>query len=214
MGRLAQTLGFTGTNMQLQVDNWATFIITLLGAFGGWAVVVATLLHFLGDTFAKRALQREAGKISEQLAGLSHELSLRESSYAKHLDLLLEYYAAFYRHYRLCQNATNQDAHRMPDGTITNTRKIFFEKLDDYLSESRAQEGKARLVLPHNLMLISEAAIDAFNEFKDAMKREKYDDTSHKQKREAFARIHAVKEELESGLRAFLRTEHLLRVAE
>lgn len=199
--------------MQLHVDNWATFIITTLGAFGGWAVVVAALTHYLADTFAKRALQREASKFSEQLAALSHELSLRESSYAKHLDLLLEYYAIFYRHYRLCQNATNQDAHRMLDGSTIKTREVFFEQLDEYLSESKAQEGKVRLVLPSHLLQLHGEAIDAFNAFKDAMKRDNYDETFHEQKRHAFAKIHTVKEQLEVGLREFLRTEHLLKVA-
>lgn len=199
--------------MQLHVDNWVTFIITTLGAFGGWAVVVAGLTHYLADTFAKRALQREASKFSEQLAALSHELSLRESSYAKHLDLLLDYYAIFYRHYRLCQNATNQDALRMPDGSTIKTREVFFEQLDEYLSESKAQEGKARLVLPNHLLQLHGEAIDAFNAFKDAMKREMYDEAFHEQKRQAFAKIHFVKEQFEAGLREFLRTEHLLKVA-
>jgi signal transduction histidine kinase len=197
--------------MSVQIENWSTFIITTLGAFGGWAVVVAALTHYLSDIFAKRALQREASRFSEQLAGLSHELKLRESSYSKHLDLLLEYYSIFYRHYRLCQNATNQDAHRMPDGTVIKTKEVFFEQLDSYLSESKAQEGKARLVLPTALLQLNEAAIEAFNEFKDAMKRDRYDEEFQEQKRKAFGRVHSVKEQLESGLREFLRTEHLLK---
>lgn len=198
--------------MQIHVDNWAAFIITTLGAFGGWAVVVAGMTHYLADTFAKRSLQREAAKFSEQLAALTHELSLRQSSYSKHLDLLLDYYAIFYRHYRLCQNATNQDAHRMPDGTITKTREVFFDQLDEYLSESKAQEGKARLVLPAQLLELHGEAIDAFNAFKDAMNRDTYDETFHSEKREAFSKVHVAKEKLEAGLRDFLRTEHLLKV--
>ena len=200
--------------MKVEIENWSEFIITTLGAFGGWAVVLAALTHFLGDTFAKRALQREAAKFSEQLAGLAHELKLRESSYAKYLDLLLDYYSVFYRHYRLCQNATNQDAHRLQDGTVIKTKEVFFDKLDQYLSESKAQEGKARLILPAHLLELHGEAIDAFNAFKDVMNRDMYDDVFHQKKRDAFARVHSVKEKLEAGLREFLRTEQLLKVAD
>jgi hypothetical protein len=197
--------------MRVEIDNWASFLITTLGAFGGWALVVAALTHYLADIFAKRALQREAARFSEQLASLSHELKLRESSYSKHLDLLLDYYATFYRHYRLCQNAANQDAHRFPDGTVVKTRDTFFKQLDLYLAESKTQEGKARLVLPAELLALNDEGIAAFNAFKDAMQREQYDEVFHENKVKAFARVQAVKEKFELGLREFLRTEQLLK---
>jgi hypothetical protein len=197
--------------VKVQIDDWASFLATTLAAFGGWALVVAALTNYLADIFAKRALQREAAKFSEQLAGLSHELKLRESSYSKHLDLLLDYYSIFYSHYRLCQNAANQDAHRFPDGSVVKTRVTFFEHLDLYLVESKAQERKARLVLPAELLELNEESIAAFNAFKDAMQREQYDDVFHENKFKAFARVQAVKEKLERGLREFLRTEQLLR---
>lgn len=197
--------------MKIEIDDWASFIFTTLGAFGGWAVVVAALTHYLADIFAKRALQKEAAKFSEQLASISHEMKLQESSYSKHLDLLLDYYAVFYRHYRRCQNAADSDALRMPDGSMIKTREVFFEQLDEYLSEWKAQEGKARLVLPTHLLALHEDAVAAFNQFKDAIKREKYDDKYHADKIEAFAKVHAIKVKLEAGLRQFLRTEHLLK---
>lgn len=200
--------------MKIEIVDWSMFIVTTLGAFGGWAVVVAAMTHYLADIFAKRALQREASRFSEKLADLGHELKLRESSYTKHLDLLLDYYATFYRHYRLCQNATNQDAHEFPDGSIIKTKDIFFEQLDHYLSESKAQEGKARLVLPAHLLDLHDESISAFNEFKDAMKRAKYDEVFQESKRQAFAKVHSTKERMEAGLREFLRTEHLLKVQE
>jgi hypothetical protein len=200
--------------MKVEIEDWSSFIITTLGAFGGWALVVAALTHYLGDTFAKRALQREASKLSEQLAALSHELKLRESSYVKHLDLLLDYYSIFYGHYRRCQNATNHDLIRYPDGTEIKTRQVFQDQLEQYLTDSKATEGRLRLVLPESLMLLNEEAIDAFNTFKDAMKREKYDEVFHAQKREAFAKIQSVKERIEADLREFLRTEKLLRLKE
>lgn len=200
--------------MKIEIADWSMFIITTLGAFGGWAVVVAALTHFLAETFAKRALQREAAKFSEKLADLGHELKLRESAYAKHLDLLLDYYSTFYRHYRLCQNAANQDAHQLPDGSIIKTKDVFFEQLDHYLSESKAQEGKARLVLPAHLLALHEESISVFNEFKNTMKRTMYDEVFHESKSQTFAKLHSTKERLEDGLREFLRTEHLLKVPE
>lgn len=197
--------------MRVEIDSWASFLITTLGAFGGWALVVAGLTHYLADIFAKRALQREAARFSEQLASLGHELKLRESSYSKHVDLLLDYYAVFYRHYRLCQNAANQDAHKQVDGTVVKTKDTFFEELDLYRAESKAQEGKARLVLPLELLELNEEGIAAFNAFKDALLRNQYDEVFHENKYKAFVRVQAVKEKLELGLREFLRTEQLLK---
>ena len=190
--------------------DWSTFVVRNLGAFGGWAAVVAVLVHFLADIFARRTLQREAAGLSEKVAELGHELKLRESSFAKHLDLLLDYYSIFYRHYRLCQNATNQDAHQFPDGSIMRTKDEFFENLGRYLFESKAQEGKARLVLPLPLLALHEESIDAFNKFKDVMKRTLYDDTYHEAKRQAFAEVDSIKSQLEAGLRDFIRTENML----
>ncbi len=46
------------------------------------------------------------------------------------------------------------------------------------------------------------------------MKREHYDEKYHADKREAFARIMTIKRELESGLRQYLRTEHMLNPSE
>lgn len=198
--------------MKIEIADWSAFILTTLGAFGGWALVVAAMTHYLADQFAKRALQREAAAFTAQLASFGHEWKLRESSYAKHLDLLLDYYATFYRHYRLCQNATNQDAHRMPDGAIIKTKETFFAELDQYRAEMRQQEGRARLLLPAPLLQLHEDGIAAFNRFKDTMKRTVYDEEFHEAKRKAFAEIADVKGRLETGLRNFLRTEHLLNL--
>lgn len=192
--------------MTLQSDS----LVTWLGAFGGWAVVVAALTHYLSDLFAKRTLQREAAAFGKQLADLGHELKLRESSYSKHLDLLLNYYTVFYRHYRLCQNAANWDAHKFPDGTVVKTRDTFWENLDAYRSDMAALEGTARLLLPESLLALHEEGIAAFNAFKDVMKTNAYDEKYHKRAREEFAKILSVKERMEFGLRRFLRTEHML----
>lgn len=83
---------------------------------------------------------------------------------------------------------------------------FFFEQLDNYISESKAHEGKIRLVLPSHLLKLHEESITAFNEFKDVMKRSRYDDTFHASKRDAFATIIDITDKLEAGLHEFLRT--------
>jgi hypothetical protein len=194
-----------------QSDFLTELALKFVEAFGGAGAILVGLVAFLAGIAANRISQKESAQLNRQLGAIAHELSLRESSYAKHLDLLLDYYAIFYRHYRLCQNAANQDAHRLPDGTTIRTKDHFFERLDDYLQASKAEEGKVRLVLPAHLLTIHDESIKSFNEFKDAMLREQYDEVFHEQKRVAFTKVHRVKEQLESGLRGLLRTEQLLK---
>lgn len=196
--------------MKVEIENVLEFISWMLAALGGWALVVIGLTTLLTTIFVKRTLQREAAVLSEKLTYIGHEFKLRESSYEKYLDLLLDYYSMFYRHYRLCQNATNQDAHRFDDGTIVKTRDVFFEQLDNYVSELKAQEGKLRLVLPPHLLEFHEESIVAFNQFKDVMKRDNYDESFQTARRETFAKIITVTDKLEGGLRDFLRTERLI----
>jgi hypothetical protein len=62
--------------MTLQFETWATALIAAIGAFGGWAVVVAALTHYIADLFAKRTLQREAERFTAKLTDLGHELKL------------------------------------------------------------------------------------------------------------------------------------------
>lgn len=193
-----------------QIEYTSTFFIAALGAFGGWAIVVAALTHYIADLFARRTLQREAGKFSERLADLSHELKLRESAYGKHLNLLLDYYQAFYRHYRICQTATNYDAHKYDDGTVVKTKDTFWENLESYRSEMAALEGSARLLLPSSLLQLHEEGITAFNDFKDVMKRTSYDAEYHAGAKAAFAKVISVQRRMEAGLRTYLRTEHML----
>lgn len=200
--------------MTTESQSWYAQVLTVLGAFGGWAAVVGVLLHYLSDLHAKRTLQREASALTQKVADLSHELKLRESAYTKHLELLIRYYETFYRHYRICQNATNQDAHQFPDGRIVKTRDTFWEKLDAWRSDMAALEGSARLLLPSSLLELHEESISAFNQFKDVMNRTVYDNQYHSDKEEAFARIEDVKLRLEAGLRQFLRTEHMVSPSE
>ena len=135
--------------MIIKIKNWSDFINAILVPFGGWAIVVIALISFLANLWARRILQQEAAKISGKLNDIGHEFKLRESSYQKYLDLLLDYYSTFYRHYRLCQKATDRDGILFNDGTIKKTIDIFFEELDNSISEFKAQEGKTRLTNHH-----------------------------------------------------------------
>lgn len=197
--------------MQISVENWPAFIVSLLAAFGGWAAVVGALLYFLADLFSKRTLQRESSEISRQLASITHELSLQKSSYERHLELLLEFYQSFYRHYRACQHAAKADAIRLPDGTTTKTKEDFFAELDEYLADTVRLEGRYRLVLPSHILTVHGDAQNAFNAFRSVMRMKSYDEAFHAEKEKCFRNIHEIKDRLESALRDFLRTEHLLK---
>ena len=198
--------------MKVEITDWAAIFWTTIVALGGWAALVAALSHWLGQLWSKRILQNEGAKLSKQLADITHELTLQKSSYEKHLGLLLDYYSMFYRHYRLCQTVANADAIRMPDGEIIPTKDTFFEKLDEFRDSWSAEEGRIRLILPSSLLKLHADAIDAFNNFKHVMKEVKSDEKSKAAKAEAFGKIEGVKQQLESGLRSFLRTEHLLKL--
>ena len=196
--------------MSTSPDELSSLLFNALAAFGGWTVVVAALVYYLGELFSKRTLQREASALSKQVAALGHELSLRKSAYDKHLDLLLDYYASFYRHYRACQAAAEKDAVELPDGTRVSMKDRFFGELDDYLARSAAAEGRIRLILPAKALTLHSETLRVFNEFKRVMERKHYDDEFHTKKTAAFMELHSLKEELEKVLRDFLRTEHLL----
>ncbi len=200
--------------MPIFTDHGLITVLNFLAAFGGWAALLMALINYLADLHAKRTLQVEASKMSQKLADMSHELRLRESAYTKHLELLVSYYESFYRHYRICQTATNQDAYKYPDGNIESTKDIFWNNLEKYRSESGAMEGSARLLLPASLLEIHEESISAFNKFKDAMKRESYDQKYHQDKRMVFSEIESIKLRMEDGLRKFLRTEKMVNPRE
>jgi hypothetical protein len=169
-------------------------------SFGGGAAIVTALIRWLADFFSKRTLQRDL-----------HELGLAKASYDHYLDLILEYYRTFYKHYRLCQRAANADGHRQPDGQITYTQEDFAAGLDTFLVDWAAQEGKIRLLLPSRILAIHEEAIDCFNQFKRTIDQFRKNDATRKQKEEAFAAVGSVKSRMEDALRQLLRTEKLLK---
>jgi hypothetical protein len=172
--------------------------------FGGAAAVVVALIAWLGTLLAKRILQTEGLR-------LGHELGLSKATFERQLDLLLEYFATFYRHYRLCQDTANADAIRAPDGTITYTKDTFLNELDSFLENWHAQEGKIRLFLPAELLSVHSEAIDAFNEFKRAVQAFHDTDERRDAKITAFRQVHDVKDRMETGLRQFLRVERFFK---
>lgn len=182
------------------IEDAITLISAVAVSFGSGAVIVIGLSSYLGDLWAKRILQTEL-----------HEFGLAKSSYEHYLDLILEYYQVFYRHYRMCQRAANADAHRLPDGTITTTQDEFFDALDDFLVEWAAKEGKIRLLLPSKILELHVEAIDCFNVFKKSVDGFRKDDKTRQAKVEAFRELENVKSQLENALREFLRTEKLLK---
>jgi hypothetical protein len=189
-----------------------TLIAGVAVSFGGGAAIVIALSGYLADLWAKRALQREGSELHAKLEEFKHELSLAKSSYDHYLDLILEYYRVFYRHYRMCQRAASSDAVRaIPDGPIVFTKDEFFSNLEVFLAEWDAQEGKIRLLLPAKLLELHSEAIDAFNDFKDAVADFRKDDPTRKAKEEAFSKVERVKIQVETALREFLRTENLLK---
>ena len=172
--------------------------------FGGTAAVVVALIAYLGMIYAKRTLQIEGLR-------LGHELGLRKATFARQLDLLLEYFATFYRHYRLCQDTANADEFRAPDGTITYTKATFLNELDSFRENWRAQEGRIRLFLPDELLSVHIEAIDAFNEIKRAVQDFRGTVETGQAKMAAFRKVHDLKDKMQTGLRAFLHAESFFK---
>ncbi|GAB1389041.1 MAG: hypothetical protein AMXMBFR78_36470 [Rubrivivax sp.] len=184
----------------MTIEDALTLVSAITVSFGGGAVIVIGLSSYLGNLWTKRILQNE-----------QYELGLAKSSYDHYLDLILEYYQVFYRHYRMCQRAANADGHRLSNGTITSTQDEFLEALDDFLVDWAAQEGKIRLLLPSRILELHGEAIDCFNVFKRAVDGFRKDDITRQAKVEAFMKVESVKSRLEDALREFLRTEKLLK---
>ena len=154
----------------MAVDDILKISALIISAFGGGAIIVIGLASWLSNLWAKRILQVEKAKIDTQIESIRHEFGIARSSYEQHLDLILDYYASFYSHYRRCQRTAHADAHReLPDGEIKHTKEEFFETLGEFLSDWADKEGRIRLLLPAKLLEVHEEAVTKFNEFKRAV---------------------------------------------
>ena len=181
-------------------------------SLGGSAFVIVALASWLGNIWAKRILQVENALLDAKLENLRHELGIIKSSYEHHLDLILDYYALFYKHYRLCHRTAHADAHRqLPDGDLKFTKDVFLDSLGDFLFDWAEKEGRIRLLLPSDLLEIHGEAVTKFNEFKRAIDEFTTAEHSPRKKELIFQEIDDIKYRLESGLRKFLRTESLLK---
>lgn len=195
----------------MSISDALTLIAGVAASFGIGAAIVVALAKYLGDLWAKRALQNEAAKLQEKLEELRHDLSLTRSSYENHVNLILNYFDMFYRHYRLCQRAASADAFRQPDGEIRHTKEEYLENLDSFMAEWAQHEGKIRLILPEGTLALHERSVDCFNRFTKAVKAFRGDDETRDAKKDAFVEIERVKADLEGTLRQFLRTEKLFK---
>lgn len=191
----------------IPIEEVLSIIREAAAFFGGAAAVIIALVVFLGGLFAKKILQNERAAIEAGLLALGHELGLVKVTFEKQRDLLTDYYVTFYNHYRLCQHTATADGYRSPDERVTMTKDEFLKKLDAFLEDWREQEPRIRLFLPSPLLQVHSDTIDAFNEFKGSVDRFNKTDEGRTRKREAFAKVHRVKDSMEAGLRNFLRTD-------
>jgi hypothetical protein len=196
----------------MSIQDALTLFGAVIASVGGVAVIVVGVTKWLGGYWAKRLLQTHSASLQAELEKVRHELSLSKASYDHRLDLLLNYYALFYSHYRLCQRTASADAHRkLPDGQVIHTKDGFLEAIDQFILDWSAQEGRIRLLLPSPLLALHEEVVECFNQFKRAVdKFSQDDDPLREAKQEAFKAVEDVKSRLESRLRDFLRTENLL----
>ena len=196
----------------MTIEDTLTITSLVIASFGGGAIIVIGLSSWLGKLWTGRILQEEKAAIDAKLDSIRHELGLTKSSYEHHLDLILDYYALFYKHYLMCSRAANADAYKpLPDGEITHTREEYLDNLEDILKEWQAYHGRVRILLPTKLLTIHESAIGKFNEFRDAIYEFKSSDEQPRRKTVVFKELDEIKNQLESGLRDFLRTESLLK---
>lgn len=145
------------------------------------------------------------------LEGLKGEIGFQHISYGHNLDLILEYYRLFFRHYRLCQRVASADGHRRPDGSITNTKDDFDSALGQFLKDWAEQEGAIRLLLPEKALELHGDAIYAFNKFKCVALQDVHAEETREDRVSIFAEIDAIKKQMEAELRKFLRSENMLR---
>lgn len=187
-------------------------ISELLDEFGGAVAIIFGLSGWIGLVLAKRIAQKENGVILEKLENLKTEHSYEKISYEKNLELLLDYYDSYHNHYRRCQKTAYVDILRRPGIGDTDVKKQFFDEIDEYVKQWKAKEGKIRLLLPNQLLNLHTNSIGAFNEFRDLVKN--YNPKSNESRNklhDKFKEIDSLKQQMESELRQYLRTEKMLK---
>lgn len=176
------------------------------------AALVATLVLLVQGLAFPILADRLRKALEHELETFRHELALAHDTYAKNLDLILEYYARIYRHYRVCQEAANFDIFVDPDGSDRFPKKDYLDKVEAFRVDWNSDEGKLRLLLPKRILDLHEKTLSAINVFTRAIKRHtaSQDDRDKDSILRAFETVHEETRRLELDLREFLRTERLL----
>ena len=131
------------------------------------------------------------------------------------MDLVVDYYAKFWKHFQLCKRAACSEQTRdRVTGEMKDTRDMYLDRIEVELKEWRDFEGRIRLLLPLELLEIHQEAIGKFNELNDAIYE--YDGSNElaDKKRAVFEELAEIKIQLEDGLRNYLRTESLIKYAD
>jgi len=190
-------------------DIWSVAGALLFSLTGG-GLIVAVLFKWLGEVTAKRILQREQGAILKGIEELRQELSLLKTNYEKNSDWIIEFYSMFYRHYQAAFRAAKSDMIQHPDRTDENTKETYMDKVDTLAFEWNEMQSAARILLPSTLLSLHECAVDKLNNFKDAVKVFDNSDTKSRRLVEVrFNELHDLKDEMESEIRKYLKSEKL-----
>lgn len=176
------------------------------------AALVATLVLLVQGLAFPILTGRFRKVLESELETFRHELALAHETYEKNLDLILEYYARIYRHYRVCQEAAHFDVFVAPDGSERYPKKDYLDKVEAFRGDWNRDEGKVRLLLPKRIRERHEKTLGAINVFTRAVKqhRKSQDDRDKAGIQSAFETVDEETMKLELDLRDFLRTERLL----
>ena len=184
----------------------------ILVSLGGAGAVLIALSSYLGKIWASKILESDRQKYQRELEQLTHSLSIRKTAYDRYLDLIVSYHDVIYKHYRLCQQTEHADIIRHPERGEYKTKEKFISKIDDFVEEVRAVEGKLRIILPEAILEIHNELVGEFNEFKHIL--DNYNNSTESDDRhrlhEAMSKIVSRQKQLEQSLRNLLRTQNVL----
>jgi hypothetical protein len=186
-----------------------TFIIVILSSYLG------AYLKRKGENFASKEdfnqLLNQVKKAAEETEKIKNEFYLTKATYDKYIEMVLDYYANIYRYYRACQEAASSTHIKQPDGSVKTTREIWEKELDVIVEDQRRMQGYIQILLPEKIQQINSNLINAFNGFRDIIKDEPDGSKKQEKLKECFSQINAIKQELESDLRRFLKIEQLIK---
>ncbi len=180
--------------------------------------IFAGVASFFGAYFRRKgenhATKEDFNNITNQLKEttktteeIKKEIAFAKTTYEKYLGKIIEYYANFFSHYRLCQQATNADQIRYANGTTKTTKDIFFDNINKIKDEYHRLEGFVRLLLPKEILETISLQIEQYNDFNLSLKN----DLKKATIKEKFLTIDKTNVKLEAQLREFLRVEKFIK---